>query len=238
MDIDDVVQDEDEVYENPQIRHLVFSPSGQVLAAVTKGWNVHIWDMMSPAAASKLHFLSDVRQLAFISDTSLATSSSRYIVRIWDLDSEVATVTWELDDPEFRAVRFLVPTFSSDAQLFAFYATDDDCIHVRETISGREMLEKELYPNEIFLCSDGRHLGGSYHIAGFPGMRMWDVTEEVKLNEKDDTPQYFSPNRGRPLTTPESEKGSGAIRVWDLTAWQEFSSPEYDHTYRFDSTSF
>lgn len=218
----------------------LFSPNGQMFAAVSEENHIYLWDVNTKAHKKNLrgHKESRIESMAFSADGQiLASGDSDATIRLWDVKTgkEKKTLRRHWFPMSGSILRFLkrhLPTvyslsFSGDGQALASM-NSDNTISVWDVSTGKhkKMLRGQaLSVGTVAFSPDSKTL-----VSGGDTVRLWDANTGThkrifKGHKRSIERVFFSP-KGQTLA---SISWDDTIRLWDVTTGGLQMKVRYKH---------
>jgi WD40 repeat protein/serine/threonine protein kinase len=200
-----------------QVRGVVITPNGKLLATCGKDKNVHVWDLVT---GKRLHCLTDhkesVYSIAVSSDNhTLATTADDGTVRLWD--AEAGKLLHTLAAPFWSVLH---AAFSPDGQTIAAATASGivTCWDVKTGRPGRTFSMTGGPCWSVAFSQDGRTLATGHQ----DGMvRLWDVGTGWLLARVGPNPAAIRHVRFHPDGQTLVSCSGPEILLWDLTTLKE-----------------
>jgi WD40 repeat protein/serine/threonine protein kinase len=198
---------------------VALSPDGKRLASALEGAWVYVWDaetgkeQLGPFRAHAAPVLC----LAFSPDGKrLATGSWDSTAKIWDAETGKLLHTLSGHDHVIYGL-----AFSSDGRRLAT-ASWDKTAKVWEVATGKELFTLRGHTDRVMSVAfspDGRRLATA---SWGNSVKIWDEKgKEIATLRGDEVSSVaFSPD-GKRLATAGGYRGSGEVKIWDTTQWDD-----------------
>ncbi|KAI9888211.1 MAG: hypothetical protein M1814_001089 [Vezdaea aestivalis] len=202
-----------------EVRSLVFSPNGSLLASGSNDDTIRLWDVQTGREIQKIEGPYDFDNLVFSSDELLLSSGFWDLtIRIWDI--QTSQEIRKLENGSSSEILVCSPDGSLVASTF-----EERTIRVWDVCSGQEAqkLEGRAKVLQLIFLPCGSLLAS---VCGDATVRLWSIVAGQEIQKIESLDIY-----GRPAFSPNGSlfafcSADDTIRLWDIQSSREVKKLE------------